>query len=160
MPRADSLERRAEGREQETKALSCQLLTLSGQLPMFKFEKLGVWQKAVEYADLVYYATRAFPSEERFGLTGQLRRSAVSVASNIAEGTSRSSDADLARFIEIAYGSFLESLADLEIAKRQQFLKAEIFESAYRKAENLAKMLSGFHRSVQGNLLALSTILS
>ena len=118
---------------------------------MFKFEKLEIWQKAVEYADLIYDATRASPFEERFGLTGQLRRSVVSVASNIAEGTSRSSDADLARFIEIAFGSLLESVAELEIAKRQQFLKAEIFETAYRKAEKLAKMLSGFRRSVKGN---------
>jgi len=122
-----------------------------------KFEKLEVWQKAVEYADLVYDATKAFPSEERGGLTGQLRRSAISVVSNIAEGTSGSSDADLARFIEIAYGLLLESVAELEIAERQQFLKAEVFESAYRKAEDQAKMLSGFRRSIKGNLSALSS---
>ncbi len=124
---------------------------------MFKFEKLEVWQKAVEYADLVYDATRAFPSEERFGLTIQLRRSAVSIASNIAEGTSRSSDADLARFIEIAYGSFLESVAELEIAKQQRFLKTQIFGTAYCKAEDLARMLSGFRRSVKGNHSAFSS---
>ena len=124
---------------------------------MFKFEKLEVWQKTVKYADLIYDATRAFPSEERFGLTIQLRRSAVSIVSNIAEGTSRSSDADLARFIEIAYGSLLESVAELEIAKRQQFLKAEIFETTYRKAEDQAKMLSGFRRRAKGNLSAFSS---
>jgi len=116
---------------------------------MFKFEKLDVWQKAVEYADLIYKITRNFPPEERFGLTSQLRRSAVSVSSNIAEGSSRSSDTDLARFIEIAYGSLLESVAELEIAKRQRFLNLKMFETAYNQAEDLAKMLSGFRRTVR-----------
>ncbi len=113
---------------------------------MFRFEKLDVWQKAVGYADLIYDVTRTFPVDERFGLTSQLRRSAVSVSSNIAEGSSRSSDSDVARFIEIAYGSLLESVAELEIAKRQRFLDQKMFERAYREAEELAKMLSGFRR--------------
>jgi len=116
---------------------------------MFKFEKLDIWQKAMEYADFVYGVTRSFPAEERFGLTNQLRRSAVSVSANIAEGSSRSSDVDFARFIEIAYGSLLESVSELEIAKRQQFLKEEDFKIAYRKAKNLAKMLSGFRRTLK-----------
>jgi four helix bundle protein len=116
---------------------------------MFRFEKLGVWQKAVEYADLIYTTTQTFPVEERFGLTSQLRRSAVSVSSNIAEGSSRSSHTDLARFIEIAYGSLLESISELEIAKRQQFLSDEKFGAAYKKAEDLAKMLSGFRRTLK-----------
>jgi len=116
---------------------------------MFKFEKLDVWHKAVEYADLIYKFSREFPSEERFGLTRQLRNSAVSVSSNIAEGSSRSSDTDLARFIEIAYGSLLESVSELHIAKRQQYLKTGAFKESYQKAENLAKMLSGFRRNLK-----------
>jgi len=116
---------------------------------MFKFEKLDVWQKAVEYAELIYEVTKTFPAEEKFGLMSQLRRSAVSVSSNIAEGSSRSSDTDLARFIEIAYGSLLESVSELEIAKRQGFLSGKMFETAYKKAEDLARMLSGFRRSVK-----------
>ena len=117
---------------------------------MFKFEKLDVWQSAVEYADLIYSVTQSFPADERFGLTSQLRRSAVSVSSNIAEGSSRSSDTDMARFIEIAYGSLLESVSEMEIAKRQKFLKDEMFEAVYNKAEDLAKMLSGFRRTLKG----------
>ncbi len=116
---------------------------------MFRFEKLDVWQIAVEYADLIYKLTKNFPPEERFGLTSQLRRSAVSISSNIAEGTSRSSDSDLARFVEIAYGSLLESISELEIAKRQEFLNQEMFEETYKMAEDLAKMLSGFRRTVK-----------
>lgn len=116
---------------------------------MFGFEKLTAWQKAVEYADLIYRATQTFPADERFGLTSQLRRSAVSVSSNIAEGSSRSSRTDFARFIEIAYGSLLESISELEIAKRQEFLNDEMFETAYKKAEDLAKILSGFRRTLK-----------
>ena len=71
---------------------------------MFGFEKLTAWQKAVEYADLIYTVTQGFPTEERFGLAGQLRRSAVSVSSNIAEGSSRSSRTDFARFVEMHMG--------------------------------------------------------
>jgi len=116
---------------------------------MFRFEKLEVWQKAVEYADLIYRLTQGFPPDERFGLTSQLRRSAVSISSNIAEGTSRSSDTDLARFVEIAYGSLLESISELEIAKRQRFLTDAMFSEAYKSAEDLAKMLSGLRRSLK-----------
>lgn len=116
---------------------------------MFKFEKLDVWQKAVEYAEFIYKVTQTFPVEERYGITSQLRRSAVSISSNIAEGSSRSSDADLARFIEIAYGSLLESVSEIEIARRQGFLNGKTFEAVYKNAEVLAKMLSGFRRKVK-----------
>ena len=122
---------------------------MHSSIAMFKFEKLDVWERAIEYADLIYNVSREFPSEERFGLTRQLRGSAVSVSSNIAEGSSRSSDTDLARFIEIAYGSLLESVSELHIAKRQQYLKTDEFEESYQKAETLAKMLSGFRRNLK-----------
>jgi 23S rRNA-intervening sequence protein len=59
---------------------------------MFNFEKLDVWQKAIDFADLVYNYTRHFPPDERFGLTNQMRRAAVSISSNIAEGNGRSRD--------------------------------------------------------------------
>jgi four helix bundle protein len=115
---------------------------------MFSFEKLAVWQKAIDYADFVYNVTKEFPTEERFGLISQLRRSAVSVSANVAEGSSRSSKADMARFIEIAYGSLLESVTNFEIAKRQQFVSLTNSREAYRQAETLAKMLSGFRRNL------------
>ncbi len=75
---------------------------------MFRFEKFEVWQNAIEFAELVYTATRAFPADERFGLTSQMQRASVSVSSNIAEGSGRASDKDFARFVEIAYGSLME----------------------------------------------------
>ena len=118
---------------------------------MFKFEKLDIWKRAIEYADDIYVLTRSFPKEERFGRINQLRRSTVSISSNIAEGTSRSSDADLARFIEIAYGSLLESVSELVIAQKQQFLDEEDFQRTYESAESLSKMLSGFRRTLKKN---------
>src|ERR1035437_10854283 len=68
---------------------------------MFNFEKLEVWQEAINFADTVYTLTRTFPDGERFGLTNQMRRAAVSISSNLAEGSSRSSRPDFARFVEI-----------------------------------------------------------
>jgi four helix bundle protein len=89
---------------------------------MFGFEKLDVSQKAIELTDCVYSITRSFPNEERFGLTSQMRRSSVSIASNIAEGSGRGSNPDFCRFIEIAYSSLMELTTQLKIANRQDFL--------------------------------------
>ena len=75
---------------------------------MFNFEKLDAWHHAIDLADSVYHLTRAFPTEERFGLTNQMRRAAVSISSNVAEGSSRSSRSDFARFVEIADAAYDE----------------------------------------------------
>src|SRR5213594_4352142 len=98
---------------------------------MFNFEKLDVWQKAVVLADLVYAQTRNFPAEERFGLTNQMRRAAVSISSNIAEGSSRTSQADFARFIEIATGSVFEVVSQSTVSKRQGFISASDYAALY-----------------------------
>ncbi len=84
----------------------------------FNFEKLEVWWEAQALAERVYQATRAFPGDERFGLTTQVRRAAVSISSNIAEGSSRASRLDFARFIEIAAGSVFELVSQLSLATR------------------------------------------
>lgn len=115
---------------------------------MFNFEKLIVWQKAVDFADLIYSATRRFPVEEKFGLTSQLRRAAVSVSSNIAEGASRTSKADYARFLELATGSVFECVSEATIASRQDFLDAATHQQIYTSAEELSKMLSALRASV------------
>jgi four helix bundle protein len=92
---------------------------------MFNFEKLEVWQKAIDFADFVYSVTRTFPDDERFGLTNQMRRAAVSISSNIAEGTSRHSRDDYAQFLEIAAGSIFEVVSQSFIAQRQKYLSEE-----------------------------------
>ncbi len=110
---------------------------------MFRFEKFDVWQKAVDLAGNVYRITVQFPADERFGLTSQMRRASVSISSNIAEGSSRSSDADFARFVEIAYGSLREVVSQAVIAKNQGFMADDDCREIYTDAEELGRMLSG-----------------
>jgi len=115
---------------------------------MFNFERLDVWTHAIDFADMIYTLTRKFPGEERFGLTNQMRRAAVSVSSNIAEGSSRISRADFARFIEIAMGSLFEVVSQATIAKRQGLLSAESYLILYSAAEKEGRMLSGLRNSL------------
>jgi four helix bundle protein len=115
---------------------------------MFNFEKLDVWQKAIDFADLVYKETQAFPSEERFGLTNQLRRAAVSISSNTAQGAFRSSRTDFARFAEIAGGWVFEVVSQAFIARRQNFLSQDQFARIYTDAEELCHMLNSLRKSL------------
>ncbi len=116
---------------------------------MFNFEKLSVWHKAIEYADGLYDATETFPERERFGLTNRRRRAAVSISSNIAEGSSRSSSSDYSRFLEIAYGSLMETVSQMSIAKNRRFLDDDAFGRLYGAADEPARMLSGLRASVR-----------
>ena len=115
---------------------------------MFIFEKLEVWQKAIDFADLTYTLTRNFPNDERFGLTNQMRRAAVSISSNLAEGSSRNSHPDFARFVEIATGSLFEVVSQAVIGRRQGFLTQEQLNQIYAAAEEQGRMLSGLRRSL------------
>ncbi|HEY2711368.1 MAG TPA: four helix bundle protein [Chthoniobacterales bacterium] len=115
---------------------------------MFNFEKLEVWQKAIDFADLVYRETRSFPAEDRFGLTNQMRRAAVSISSNLAEGCSRISQNNFARFVEIATGSVFEVVSQAFISQREGFMNEERFRASYAAAEEQSKMLSGLRRSL------------
>ena len=115
---------------------------------MFRFEKLDVWQKAVEYAGRVYEVTRKFSDDERYGLISQMRRAAVSVSSNLAEGSARNSDRDFARFVEIAYGSLMETISQAQIAKIQHFIQDDSFNELYQRADQLARMLSGLRSTL------------
>ena len=115
---------------------------------MFNFEKLDVWHKAIEFADLVYTSTRTFPPDERFGLTNQMRRAAVSISSNIAEGTSRMSQIDFKRFIEIATGSVFEVISQAFVGRRQGWLNDTLFSRLYSEAEEIGRMLSGLRKSL------------
>ncbi len=115
---------------------------------MFNFEKLDVWNEAIEFADFVYSVTRSFPDDERFGLTNQMRRAAVSVSSNIAEGSSRFSKPDFARFVELATGSLFEVVSQATVGKRQGFLSEPDYHRLYATCEKQSKMLSGLRRSL------------
>jgi four helix bundle protein len=106
------------------------------------FEDLLVWQKAVDLAVQVYALTRAFPADERFGLTSQLRRSAVSIPSNIAEGRGRLSQGDFRQFLGIAQGSTYEVLTQLLIAKKLRFGLPDAIAQCEDLSNEVSKMLS------------------
>lgn len=91
----------------------------------YSFEKLDVWQEARKLAIKIYKSTREFPDDEKFGLISQMRRSGISISSNIAEGTSRISNKDQIRFFEIAYGSLMELLNQLIISCDLEFLNVD-----------------------------------
>ncbi len=116
---------------------------------MFNFEKLDTWHEAIAFADTVYQLTRNFPPEERFGLTNQMRRAAVSISSNIAEGCSRSSKSDYARFVEIATGSVFEVVSQATIGRNQGFLPTSDYQQLYNAAEKQSRMLSGLKKSLE-----------
>jgi four helix bundle protein len=92
--------------------------------------------------------TRKFPDEERFGLCNQMRRAAVSISSNIAEGSARISRTEFARFIEIATGSLFEVVSQATLSQRQGLLSEQEYRDLYAAAEKQGKMLSGLRRSL------------
>jgi four helix bundle protein len=113
----------------------------------YPFEKLRVWQAARELAKQVYLATANFPQREMYGLTSQCNRAAVSVAANLAEGTSRQSRKDQAHFSEIAYGSLTELACLLTLGKDVGVL-SDRSEAELRGAiEHVSEQLNALHRS-------------
>ena len=116
--------------------------------PAFRFEKLEIWKRGVSYADLVYATTEHFPKREQFGLTSQLQRAAVSISANIAEGSSRVSNKDFSRFIEIAFGSLCETVSHLYIASSRKLVSQDEFMMLYNAAVELSRMLSSFRSSL------------
>lgn len=111
--------------------------------------KLRAFELADELALLVYQHTRGFPREELDGLTSQLRRAAVSVASNIVEGCAREPQAEYRRFIEIVYGSAREVDYQLSLAARLTYLAGEQYHQLARHSEECCKVLNGLLRSLR-----------
>lgn len=107
------------------------------------YQDLRVWGSAMELTTAVYQATRKFPTDEGYGLSSQLRRAAVSVPSNIAEGKGRSSDKDLLRFLSCARGSIYEVQTQLEIAESLGYLATNHRRTLSEKADDVARMLNG-----------------
>ncbi|WP_421752597.1 four helix bundle protein [Croceimicrobium sp.] len=107
---------------------------------MHRFKNLKVWQKAMELAERVFVLTRDFPEEEKFGLIAQIRRSAVSVPSNIAEGAGRNSNQDFARFLNIANGSINELETQLLLAERLGFVEKDKLEETLSLVAEVQKM--------------------
>ena len=114
---------------------------------IFSFEKLEVWQKARTLVTLVYQLVKKFPSEEKFSLTSQIQRAVVSVASNIAEGTSRSSMKEQCRFTEVAYGSLMELYCQLMLSKDLSYISEEELKSEKTLIEEISNKLNALKNS-------------
>jgi four helix bundle protein len=113
------------------------------------YKDLRVWEEAHRLTLLVYKVTQAFPKEERFGLTSQIRRAAASPAANLAEGCGRRSDGEMARFVQIAMGSGAEVSYHLLLARDLGFIKAGEYSELNAHLESVMRMLSALSAKVR-----------
>jgi len=112
------------------------------------YQELIVWQKAMDLIASVYKVSRTFPREEVYALTSQIRRAAVSIASNIAEGQGRRTTSDFLRHLSIAYGSLLETETQLLIAKRLRYLGNTNLEEVMNQTAEVGRLLNGLMASL------------
>jgi len=117
------------------------------KMKIYGFEKLEVWQESRRLAAKIYEITREFPDVERFGMISQMRRAAISISSNIAEGTSRFSNKDQVRFYEIAYGSLMELLNQSIINHDLSFLSQNNLEGIRINIDSISIKLSRLRES-------------
>lgn len=113
----------------------------------FNFEKLDVYQKAIDFINEVYSVTNDFPKGEMFGLISQFRKAAVSISLNIAEGSARTKK-DFNRFLDMARGSVFESVTILQISEKRKYISQLGFNELRSRLVDISKMLSGLKRSL------------
>ena len=114
---------------------------------IFSFEKLIAWQKGRELAILIFKTTKNFPKDEIFGLTSQMRRCSISIASNLAEGSGRSSMKDKARFSEIAYSSSLELLNQVILSHDFEYVDENQYIQIREKITEVNMLIDGLYKS-------------
>jgi len=117
-----------------------------------KYSDLLVWQKAMDLVTSIYVVTSSFPSDERFGLTSQIRRAAVSIPSNIAEGHGRKSSRAFLNHLSIALGSLMELETQIQIASRLELITEEVGETVLARTDEIGKMLSGLKKSLSTDI--------
>lgn len=117
----------------------------------YGFEKLNVWIDSKELALLIYKETKLFPTEEKYGLVSQMRRAAISVSSNIAEGSNRSTNKDQAYFYGMAYSSLMEVLSQVIISYELNYTSTEKYEQIRKEIEKVSNMLNALRKSVLKN---------
>jgi four helix bundle protein len=120
-------------------------------------QDLTVWQRAMDLTVCIYRLTRQFPREETYGLVSQLRRAAVSVASNIAEGRGRLNPAEFRQFLGVALGSIFEVKTQLLVAKRLEMGRPETIDEAISLGEEVSKMLTSFIEKL-GSKVSISKV--
>lgn len=114
---------------------------------MGNYSDLAVWKRAYQLTLAIYQATRRFPSDERYGLTSQVRRASSSVVFNIAEGVSRRTDGDQAHFLCMARASANEVCCELMLARDLGYLDVTALAPLYSESEQISRMLSGWLRT-------------
>ena len=112
------------------------------------YQDLIAWQKSMDLVEEVYRSSRDFPREEMYGLTSQIRRAAVSIPSNIAEGQGRRTTADFLRHLSIAYGSLREVETQILIAKRLNYIAQKRLEEVMKLAGEVGRLLNGLMASL------------
>lgn len=117
----------------------------------FKFEKLIVWQKAIDLSEEVHQMTKQFPKEELYILTSQIKRAADSVSLNIAEGSTGQSNQEFTRFLNIALRSDIEVVSCITLAKRRGYIDELRFEKIYRLCEEILVMINSLKRFLKYN---------
>lgn len=117
----------------------------------YPFEKLDVWQLAKQLVVKIYSLTKAFPSDEKFGIVNQMRRAAVSVSSNIAEGSSRNSQKDQANFYGMAYSSLMELLNQLIISNELSWISSEELAIIRNDIEVVSFKINALRKSILKN---------
>jgi four helix bundle protein len=118
---------------------------------MKDFRQLKVWEKSHQLALAIYKATKEFPKEELYGLTSQIRRSSMSVPTNIAEGCGRNTDADFARFLQMAMGSASETEYQLILARDLDFLPNDSYEQLHNEVEEVKRMLASLLKTIRAD---------
>lgn len=117
------------------------------------YKDLLIWQKGMSLCKLVYEIVAEFPTDERFGLVSQMKRSAISIRSNIAEGYGRNYTNNYIQFLSIARGSLMELETQVILAFELQFLKEDKFNQMMKLIEEESKMLNSFIKSIKNKLL-------
>ncbi len=115
------------------------------------FRNLKIYKRAIDYSIELYKMTSNFPKEEIYGLTSQIRRAALSIALNIAEGSGNTSEKEFKRFLEISLRSVYEVIACLDIALKLKFLSETEFEKLTKEADEIAAMIIGFSKSLNSD---------
>ena len=115
---------------------------------MNNYKELKVWQKSIDLAADIYEITKYFPKEEIYGLTSQIRRSSVSIASNIAEGAGRNSVKDFNNFLGISYGSSCELDTQLIVAQKISLIDDPILNATQKKIDEIQKMIWSLKKSL------------
>lgn len=118
---------------------------------MRKFKELHIWKRSVELATTIYAITQNYPETERYGLISQMRRSSISVSSNIAEGAGRTSKKEFKHFLDISYGSLYELQSQMIISHNLGFINAQQAKQLESEIEEIQKMVFSYAQKLAHN---------